>query len=157
MICCQETEVTLLVLFLTKSSTYLKSKIPLPATRTQVSSSFTEEAVMSDWFKNQLKQKANTQRASAARGVFSEVRQGLMGSCSHNLCPDRGILVSLKPFYIYSAQGRGRKVWPGEEQRCLGGVRGSGASGAGAAGGLGKEGDRLIPSPPSAFFPCYKQ
>lgn len=40
----------------------LKSKIPLPTIRAHVFPSITEEAVMSDWFKNHLKQKANPQR-----------------------------------------------------------------------------------------------
>lgn len=48
--------------FITKSGIYLKSKIPLPTIRARVFPSITEEAVMSDWFKNQLKQKANPQR-----------------------------------------------------------------------------------------------
>lgn len=54
-ICCQETEIVLLALFLTKSSTYLKSKIPLPVKCARVSSGITTQAVVSDTLKNQLK------------------------------------------------------------------------------------------------------
>lgn len=57
-----------------------------------------------------------------------------MGYCSHNICTDITVFVSLKP----------SSPQPRKEQRCSNGVWGSITSRAGVAGFLGKEEDRLL-------------